>query len=202
MHPEALARVLGASQSAPVIQTDQEATYENINSLNIKWNDSIERFDLKIWNTSKKHHLNIICKSICLLFIRSPKNTKQVSLTKHLKNPQKTEVLNPQGSSQDKASDTLQCQMCREPHIILANLQFSANFSQISSSIHGFDLPQVKCVGWNRFLSTVILHYTTILVGGWTMKNMLVTLDHFLKLGDEHFTKNETTTLVTTINPS
>lgn len=54
---EAVARVLGASQSAP------EANCGNINSLNIKWNDSIERFDLKILKylqkASSQHNLQI-----------------------------------------------------------------------------------------------------------------------------------------------
>lgn len=118
---EAVARVLGASQSAPVIQ-----------QIIIKWNDSIACYtsqNLKyLQKASSQHNLQIHLLAIHSL---PKRNTKQVSLTKHLKNPKKNEVLNTQGSSQDKASDTLQCQMCREPHVILAKLQFSANFPQI-----------------------------------------------------------------------
>jgi len=76
---EAVARVLGASQSAPVIQ-----------QIIIKWNDSIACYtsqNLKyLQKASSQHNLQIHLLAIHSL---PKRNTKQVSLTKHLKNPKK-----------------------------------------------------------------------------------------------------------------
>jgi len=89
------------------------------------------------------------------------------------------------------------------PKFAMFDISQVNEFPKFSPSIHGFDLPQVKCVGWKRLLSTRILHYNTSWVVEPThLTNMLVKLDAFPNFQDEQFTKNETTTLVTTINPS